>query len=252
MAQTALVTGGNRGIGAGIVEKLAGEKWNIVFCGRTEENEVKSRVTELAEKYGTDVMYVKADISSAEDRENLFARTLEKFGSLEGLVNNAGVAPLVRNDLLEMTEESFDRVMNINLKGPFFLTQKIGKYFAENGIKGTIVNIGSISATVNSISRGEYCLSKAGIAMMSSLFAVKMAEYGVNVYEIRPGIISSDMTKTVKEKYDRLIAEGLTLQPRWGMPEDIGKAVAMLLRGDLPCSTGQVIHVGGGMHIARL
>ena len=252
MAQTALVTGGNRGIGAGIVEKLAGEKWNIVFCGRTEENEVKSRVTELEEKYGIDAMYVKADISSAEDRENLFARTLEKFGSLEGLVNNAGVAPLVRNDLLEMTEESFDRVMNINLKGPFFLTQKIGKYFAENGIKGTIVNIGSISATVNSISRGEYCLSKAGIAMMSSLFAVKMAEYGVNVYEIRPGIISSDMTKTVKEKYDRLIAEGLTLQPRWGMPEDIGKAVAMLLRGDLPYSTGQVIHVGGGMHIARL
>ena len=252
MAQTALVTGGNRGIGAGIVEKLAGEKWNIVFCGRTEENEVKSRVTELEEKYGTDVMYVKADISSAEDRENLFARTLEKFGSLEGLVNNAGVAPLVRNDLLEMTEESFDRVMNINLKGPFFLTQKIGKYFAENGIKGTIVNIGSISATVNSISRGEYCLSKAGIAMMNSLFAVKMAEFGVNVYEIRPGIISSDMTKTVKEKYDRLIAEGLTLQPRWGMPEDIGKAVAMLLRGDLPYSTGQVIHVGGGMHIARL
>ena len=252
MAKTALVTGGNRGIGAGIVEKLSSEKWNIVFCGRTEENEVNSRIRELEGKYGINAMYVKADISSAEDRENLFARTLERFGSLEALVNNAGVAPLVRNDLLEMTEESFDRVMNINLKGPFFLTQKIGRYFAENGIKGTIVNIGSISATVSSISRGEYCLSKAGIAMMTSLFAVKMAESGVNVYEIRPGIISSDMTKTVKEKYDRLIAEGLTLQPRWGMPEDIGKAVAMLLRGDLPYSTGQVIHVGGGMHIARL
>lgn len=252
MAKTALVTGGNRGIGAGIVEKLSSEKWNIVFCGRTEENEVNSRIRELEEKYGINAMYVKADISSAEDRENLFARTLERFGSLEALVNNAGVAPLVRNDLLEMTEESFDRVMNINLKGPFFLTQKIGRYFAENGIKGTIVNIGSISATVSSISRGEYCLSKAGIAMMTSLFAVKMAESGVNVYEIRPGIISSDMTKTVKEKYDRLIAEGLTLQPRWGMPEDIGKAVAMLLRGDLAYSTGQVIHVGGGMHIARL
>ena len=241
MAKTALVTGGNRGIGAGIVEKLSLEKWNIVFCGRTEENEVNSRIRELEEKYGINAMYVKADISSAEDRENLFARTLERFGSLEALVNNAGVAPLVRNDLLEMTEESFDRVMNINLKGPFFLTQKIGRYFAENGIKGTIINIGSISATVSSISRGEYCL-----------FAVKMAEFGVNVYEIRPGIISSDMTKTVKEKYDRLIAEGLTLQPRWGMPEDIGKAVAMLLRGDLAYSTGQVIHVGGGMHIARL
>ena len=252
MAKTALVTGGNRGIGAGIVEKLSSEKWNIVFCGRTEENEVNSRIRELEGKYGINAMYVKADISSAEDRENLFARTLERFGSLEALVNNAGVAPLVRNDLLEMTEESFDRVMNINLKGPFFLTQKIGRYFAENGIKGTIVNIGSISATVSSINRGEYCLSKAGIAMMTSLFAVKMAESGVNVYEIRPGIISSDMTKTVKEKYDRLIAEGLTLQPRWGMPEDIGKAVAMLLRGDLAYSTGQVIHVGGGMHIARL
>lgn len=252
MAKTALVTGGNRGIGAGIVEKLSSEKWNIVFCGRTEENEVNSRIRELEGKYGINAMYVKADISSAEDRKNLFARTLERFGSLEALVNNAGVAPLVRNDLLEMTEESFDRVMNINLKGPFFLTQKIGRYFAENGIKGTIVNIGSISATVSSISRGEYCLSKAGIAMMTSLFAVKMAESGVNVYEIRPGIISSDMTKTVKEKYDRLIAEGLTLQPRWGMPEDIGKAVAMLLRGDLAYSTGQVIHVGGGMHIARL
>ncbi len=252
MTKTALVTGGNRGIGAGIVEKLSSEKWDIVFCGRTEENEVNSRIRELEGKYGINAMYVKADISSAEDRENLFARTLERFGSLEALVNNAGVAPLVRNDLLEMTEESFDRVMNINLKGPFFLTQKIGRYFAENGIKGTIVNIGSISATVSSISRGEYCLSKAGIAMMTSLFAVKMAESGVNVYEIRPGIISSDMTKTVKEKYDRLIAEGLTLQPRWGMPEDIGKAVAMLLRGDLAYSTGQVIHVGGGMHIARL
>ena len=252
MAKTVLVTGGNRGIGAGIVEKLAAEKWNIAFCGRTEEKEAEEKVKVLQEKYGIDALYIKADISSGEDRENLFRRILEKFNSLEALVNNAGVAPLVRNDLLEMTEESFDRVMNITLKGPFFLTQKIGKYFAENGIKGTIVNIGSISATVSSISRGEYCLSKAGIGMMNTLFAVKMAEFGVNVYEIRPGIISSDMTKTVKEKYDRLIAEGLTLQPRWGLPEDIGKAVAMLLRGDLAYSTGQVIHVGGGMDIARL
>lgn len=252
MTKTVLVTGGNRGIGAGIVEKLAAEKWNIAFCGRTEEKEAEEKVKVLQEKYGIDALYIKADISSGEDRENLFRRILEKFNSLEALVNNAGVAPLVRNDLLEMTEESFDRVMNINLKGPFFLTQKIGKYFAENGIKGTIVNIGSISATVSSISRGEYCLSKAGIGMMNTLFAVKMAEFGVNVYEIRPGIISSDMTKTVKEKYDRLIAEGLTLQPRWGLPEDIGKAVAMLLRGDLAYSTGQVIHVGGGMDIARL
>ena len=252
MGKTVLVTGGGRGIGAGIVEKLAGEKWNVAFCGRTEEKEQAGRIQELEKTYGISALYIRADVSSPADREELFRRTLEKFGSLEALVNNAGVAPLVRNDLLEMTEESFDRVMNINLKGPFFLTQRIGKYFAENKIKGAIVNIGSISATVNSISRGEYCLSKAAVAMMSSLFAVKMAQFGVNVYEIRPGVVSSDMTKVVREKYDKLIAEGLTLQPRWGTPEDIGKAVAMLLRGDLAYSTGQVIHVGGGMHLARL
>lgn len=252
MAKTALVTGGNRGIGAGIVEALAKENWNIVFCGRSDEKEAAEKVALLEERYSVGCLYVQADISRCGDRAELFRRALEKFGSLEALVNNAGVAPLVRNDLLEMTEESFDRVMNINLKGPFFLTQMIGKYFAENRINGTIVNIGSISATVSSISRGEYCLSKAGIAMLNTLFAVKMAEFGVNVYEIRPGIISSDMTKTVKEKYDKLISEGLTLQPRWGLPEDIGKAAAMLLRGDLAYSTGQVIHVGGGMHIARL
>ena len=151
-----------------------------------------------------------------------------------------------------MSEESFDRVMNINLKGPFFLTQRVGRYFAENHIQGVIVNVGSISATVASISRGEYCLSKAGVAMATKLFAVKMAEFGVPVYEIRPGVISSDMTSVVKEKYDKLIANGLTLQPRWGFPEDIGKAVAMLLRGDLAYSTGQVIKVDGGMEIGRL
>lgn len=252
MTKTVLVTGGNRGIGAGIVEKLAAEKWNIAFCGRTEEKEMEEKVQFLQEKYAIKALYIQADISSKEAREKMFSRILTFFGSLDALVNNAGVAPLVRNDLLEMTEESYDRVMNINLKGPFFLTQTAGKYFAENHIQGTIVNIGSISASVSSISRGEYCLSKAGIGMMTTLFAVKMAEFGVNVYEIRPGIIASDMTKTVKEKYDKLISDGLTLQPRWGFPEDIGKAVAMLLRGDLAYSTGQVIHVGGGMHIAKL
>ena len=190
--------------------------------------------------------------SKAEDREKLLYAILEMFGSLEALVNNAGVAPQVRCDLLEMSEESFDRVMNINLKGPFFLTQRVGRYFAENHIQGVIVNVGSISATVASISRGEYCLSKAGVAMATKLFAVKMAEFGVPVYEIRPGVISSDMTSVVKEKYDKLIANGLTLQPRWGFPEDIGKAVAMLLRGDLAYSTGQVIKVDGGMEIGRL
>ena len=141
--------------------------------------------------------------------------------------------------------------MNINLKGPFFLTQSAGRYFASRK-QGVILNIGSCSATVASISRGEYCMSKAGVGMMTKLFAVKMAEFGVNVYEIRPGVIATDMTGTVKAKYDKLIAEGLTLQPRWGEPADIGRAAAMLLRGDLAYSTGTVIDIGGGMEIARL
>ncbi len=252
MKRTALVTGGGRGIGAGIVEKLAAEGWNVAFCGRKEAGAFAARCRELQERYGVKAVYFQSDVSSATDREQLLDGILAEFGSLEALVNNAGVAPLVRADLLEMTEESFDRVMRINLKGPFFLTQRVGRYFAENKIAGTIVNIGSISATVASISRGEYCLSKAGVAMATKLFAVKMAEFGVPVYEIRPGVISSDMTSVVKEKYDKLIADGLTLQPRWGVPADIGKAVAMLLRGDLAYSTGQVIKVDGGMEIGRL
>lgn len=252
MGKTALVTGGGRGIGAGIVEKLAAEGWNVVFCGRHEAEAFAERTAELEKKYGVGALYVRADISSRQDREALLEAILKRFGSLEALVNNAGVAPNVRCDLLEMTEESFDRVMGINLKGPFFLTQAVGRYFAENKIAGVIVNVGSISATVASISRGEYCLSKAGVAMATKLYAVKMAEFGVPVYEIRPGVISSDMTSVVKEKYDKLIAEGLTLQPRWGEPADIGKAVAMLLRGDLAYSTGQVIKVDGGMEIGRL
>lgn len=252
MGKTALVTGGGRGIGAGIVDELAAEGWNVAFCGRHEAEAFAERTTELEKRYGVGALYVRADISSRQDREALLAAVLERFGSLEALVNNAGVAPTVRCDLLEMTEESFDRVMGINLKGPFFLTQAVGRYFAEKKIAGVIVNVGSISATVASISRGEYCLSKAGVAMATKLFAVKMAEFGVPVYEIRPGVISSDMTSVVKEKYDKLIAEGLTLQPRWGEPADIGKAVAMLLRGDLAYSTGQVIKVDGGMEIGRL
>ena len=247
--KTAIVTGGSRGIGYGIAEELAAANWNLAICARQESSDAAEN---LMKKYpGVTVRYYKCDVSSAADRENLLAAVIRDFGSFEALVNNAGVAPLVRADLLEMTEESFDRVMNINLKGPFFLSQSAAKIFAERK-EGVIVNIGSCSATVASISRGEYCISKAGIGMMTKLFAVKMAEYGVNVYEIRPGVISSDMTSTVKAKYDKLIAEGLTLQPRWGEPSDIGKAVAMLLRGDLAYSTGTVIDIGGGMEIARL
>ena len=247
--KTAIITGGSRGLGYGIAEALAAEKWNLAICARQESSDAAEN---LMKKFpGITARYYKCDVSDRSDRENLIASVLRDFGSFEALVNNAGVAPQVRADLLEMTEESFDRVMNINLKGPFFLSQSAANIFAAKK-SGIIVNIGSCSATVASISRGEYCISKAGIGMMTKLFAVKMAEYGVNVYEIRPGVISSDMTSTVKAKYDKLIAEGLTLQPRWGEPGDIGKAVAMLLRGDLAYSTGTVIDIGGGMEIARL
>ena len=187
--------------------------------------------------------------------ENLLASFESDLGTVDVLVNNAGVAPEVRNDVLEMSRESFDRVMNINLRGPFFLTQAVAKrMIAAPSSAGSrcIINIGSISAEYASISRGEYCLSKAGVAMATKLWAVRLADENIPVYEIRPGIIKTDMTSVVTEKYDKLIAEGLTLQRRWGMPEDIGKAVAALVSGALLYSTGQVINVDGGMTIERL
>jgi NAD(P)-dependent dehydrogenase (short-subunit alcohol dehydrogenase family) len=175
------------------------------------------------------------------------------FGSIDVLVNNAGVAPENRADLLDMEESSFDRVMGINLKGPFFLTQAVAKRMVANkdGAFKCIINTGSVSADYASINRGEYCLSKAGIAMATKLFSVRLADEGICVYEIRPGVIKSDMTSVVSAKYDKMIAEGLTLQRRWGMPEDIGKAVVMLVDGALAYSTGQVINVDGGLTIER-
>ena len=257
MAKTALVTGGGRGIGRGIVDALAAEKWNVVICGRTEAAAYEGRLRELEENFGIGALYIQADIAAPKTRDILLEKTLARFGELNALVNNSGVAPLVRADILDAAEESFDRVMTINLRGPYFLTQRIARYMAERkrsapNYQAGIVSVGSISATVASVSRGEYCLSKAGIAMMTKLFAVRLAEFGIPVYELRPGIIHSDMTRTVRDKYDKLIAEGLTLQPRWGEPEDVGRAVAMLLRGDLAYSTGQVINIDGGMEIGRL
>ncbi len=255
--KNALVTGGGRGIGAGIVESLAAESWNVAFCGRTSPEKMKERCEWLEDKFNVRALYLQCDVSKKEDRVATFEKVLEEFGELNALVNNAGVAPLQRADILEATEESFDRVMNINLKGPYFLTQLVANYMVgkkkENpDFNAAIVNICSVSATVASVSRGEYCLSKAGVAMATLLWATRLAEFGIPVYEIRPGIIKSDMTAAVTAKYDKLIAEGLTLQPRWGLPEDVGKAVAMFLRGDLPYSTGQSINVGGGMEIGRL
>ncbi|MBR0226430.1 MAG: 3-ketoacyl-ACP reductase [Thermoguttaceae bacterium] len=252
-----LVTGGGRGIGAGVVEALAAESWNVAFCGRKPAEELEERRAWLERRFGVRAVYFQCDVSNHDDRQRLVDSTLEAFGELNALVNNAGVAPLVRADILDATEESFDRVMNINLKGPYFLTQLVAQYMVgqkrQNAdFSAAIVNIGSVSATVASVSRGEYCISKAGVAMATLLWAVRLAEFGIPVYEVRPGIIKSDVTAAVTAKYDKLIAEGLTLQPRWGFPSDVGKAVAMLLRGDLPYSTGQSIDVGGGMEIGRL
>lgn len=254
--KTVLITGGGKGIGAGIVDCLAQESWNVVFCGRSSDQDFTDRCRQLESDHAIRAAYYQFDVAQSGGSD-LLSIIVDQFGSLNALVNNAGVAPLVRSDLLDLTEESFDRVMGINLKGPFFLTQAIARYMVDQkkrspDFRAGIVNIGSISATAVSINRGEYCISKAGFGMMSQLYAVRLAEYGIPVYELRPGIIHSNMTQVVEEKYTKLISEGLTLQPRWGEPNDVGKAVAMLLRGDLAYSTGQIIGIDGGMHIERL
>ena len=252
MGKTAVITGAGRGIGAAIAEKLASEHWDVaLLAARKPQSDGDAQCAELARKYGVSARYYVCDISKADDRKKTVDASLRDFGGIDALVNNAGVAPKVRADLLDMSEESFDYVMGINLKGTLFLSQLVGRHFAEKK-SGVIVNIGSCSATVVSTNRGEYCISKAGVAMVTQLFAVEMAKYNVNVYEIRPGVIATDMTACVKEKYDKLIAEGLTLQPRWGCPEDVAKAVAMMLRGDIGYSTGQVVNVGGGLEVVRL
>ncbi len=258
MKRVALITGGSRGIGFGIAQCLAREGLDLVICGmRTED-----RVLEILESLrvlGRDVLYCQADVSNKEMRANMLKAIREYYGRLHVLVNNAGVAPLERKDVLEATEESFERVMRINLQGPHFLTQEVANWMvaqkqSQSDFQGSIVNVTSISATMASVNRAEYCISKAGLSMVTKIWAVRLAEYDIPVFEVQPGITQTDMTSSpaVKAKYTKLIAEGLTLQPRWGMPEDVGKAVAMLVRGDLAYSTGQIIHVDGGMRIERL
>jgi NAD(P)-dependent dehydrogenase (short-subunit alcohol dehydrogenase family) len=254
--KVALVTGACRGIGLGIAQCLAREGCDLAACGLRDEETVRPVLDELG-GLGADVIYCRADVSDREARAGMLARIRDHFGRLHVLVNNAGVAPKVRADVLEATEESFEWVMRVNLQGPYFLTQAVANWMLRQQkedaeFQGCIVNISSISSTVASPSRGEYSISKAGIAMATKLWAVRLGEFGIPVYEVRPGIIISDMTKPVKEKYDKLIAEGLLVQSRWGLPEDVGRAVAMLVRGDLPYSTGQVVMVDGGYSLERL
>lgn len=256
MNNTVLITGSTRGIGLGIAKKLALEGYNLVLNGIRAESEVLNIIEELRLN-GSDVIYCQGDISDPAAREKILKTIEKEFGELNVLINNAGVAPLKRYDLLHTTYESFNRVMKTNLEGPFFLTQEVANYMIKQKARniefaGCMINITSISSVVASTNRGEYCISKAGMTMMSQLFAVRMAEYDIPVYEVRPGITKTDMTAKVQEKYDHLIREGLLLEKRWGTPDDIGRCVAALVRGDLPYASGQVITIDGGLTIHRL
>jgi 3-oxoacyl-[acyl-carrier protein] reductase len=254
--RVALVTGGSRGIGLGICRALAAEGFALAVNGVRAEEDVKTVLSELAD-LSPAVLYCRGDVSEKLDRQRIVETVHDRFGRLDVLVNNAGIAPAVRADLLEASEESYDRLMSVNVRGPYFLTQRVAGWMSEQatgdaGFRGCIVNVTSVSATVASVNRGEYCLSKAAMSMATKLWAVRMAEFGIPVYEVRPGIIRTDMTAGVTEKYDQLIARGLTLEPRWGTPEDVGRAVAMLTRGDLPYATGAVLTLDGGMSVDRL
>jgi 3-oxoacyl-[acyl-carrier protein] reductase len=256
MKKTALITGGSRGIGFGIAKALAKEGFDLAINGVRDEAGAESALNELRE-LGARVVYCQGNIAVAADRDAVVSTAYASLGQINILVNNAGIAPRTRLDLLETTEENYREVLQTNLEGPFFLTQAIAKKMAitkqdNHAFEAAIIFVTSISATVASVNRGEYCISKAGLAMTNLLFAVRLAEYNIPVYEIRPGIIATDMTSKVQEKYDNLFQSGIALQPRWGTPEDVGKAVASLTRGDFPYSTGQVIGVDGGMLIDRL
>lgn len=256
MKKVALVTGGSRGIGLGIAEHLAVNGFDIAINGMRDESALGD-VLKALRNAGADILYCQGDMASTEDRKKVLRQVKEHFGRLNVLVNNAGVAPKERRDILDATEESFDHVISTNLKGNYFLTQHAANWLiaqkqADAKFFGCIINVSSISATVASVNRGEYCISKAGISMATQLFAVRLGEFDIPVYEIRPGIISTDMTNSVKEKYDKMIEEGLCVQKRWGYPKDVGKVVGALAMGSFPYSTGQVIMVDGGLTLSRL
>ena len=256
MQKVALVTGGSRGIGLGIARELAKAGFDLAINGVREEPAVKETLNDLRTT-GRDVIYCQGNLASPSARQKIIDKIKDHFGQLNTLVNNAGMAPRERRDILEATEESFDEVLATNLKGNYFLTQLAANWMIaqkknQPEFAASVINVSSISATVASVNRGEYCISKAGISMATQLFAVRLGEFNIPVYEVRPGIISTDMTSGVKEKYDRMIDDGLCVTRRWGYPEDVGRAVAALATGSFLYSTGQVIMCDGGLTIPRL
>ena len=256
MKKVALITGGTRGIGLGIARELAGAQFDLAINGKRSEAEVIPVLEELRSAGGR-VLYVQGDVSNDRDRNHIVSQTLEHFGQLHVLVNNAGIAPPERKDILEATEASFDMVLHTNLKGPYFLTQRVANRMIQQKEADPsgfycIINVSSVSASVASVNRGEYCISKAGIAMATRLWAARLGEFDIPVYEIQPGIIETDMTAGVTEKYDMLFRQGLAIQKRWGIPKDVGRVAAAMATGKLSYSTGQVIMVDGGMTIQRL
>jgi len=253
MARVALITGGARGIGLGIARELASHGWNLMLNGVRPAEQVEDVLEQLRE-FGNEVEYCSANIGVTADREKLIEATATRFGRLDALVNNAGITSPGRKDLLEADEASWDQVFDVNLKGPFFLTQLAVPLLNTEmeSDRRSVVFISSISAEFVSVNRGDYCLSKNAMEMMTQLWAVRLAEFGVDVFEVRPGIIQSDMTKAVTAKYDDMIASGLTLERRWGTPTDVGKAVKALVSQDIPYATGQVLRIDGGMTIRSL
>lgn len=256
-----LVTGSSRGLGRGIALELARRGFSVAvnYAGNDEAARETVEMCLQARTSDTQIFHaLRADIGSPEDRTRLVAETLSRFQRLDALVNNAGVGPRTRADLTDVTAESFEEVMRINLEGPFFLTQTIAQYWLRerptpllpHGF--VVIFNSSISATAASVNRGEYCMSKAGLAMAARLWAVRLADEGALVYELRPGIMATDMTRGVQEKYDKMFADGAVPQRRWGTPQDVGRAVGALLTGDFPYSTGSVLYIDGGFHLERL
>ena len=256
MKNVALITGGSRGIGLGIAKALVKEGYRVAINGVRPIQQIKETLNDLKAD-GGEVIYCQGDIGNSDERKKIVEEIKNQWGHLHVLVNNAGIAPHERKDILEADEKSFDRLINVNLKGPYFLTQQAANWMIKQKIKNpknlfSIINISSVSATVASVNRGDYCISKAGMSMSTKLWAARLGEYDIPVYEIQPGVIRTDMTAGVIEKYDKLIAEGLTVQKRWGKPEDLGKTVVALATGMIAYATGQIIKTDGGMTIQTL